>query len=41
VIESKVDLVTELDHAQASFIKQELERWLKIDDHSPGRENHC
>ena len=27
---SKVDLVTDLDGAQALFIKQELERWLKI-----------
>jgi hypothetical protein len=29
---SKVDLVTELDRAQALFIKEELERWLNIND---------
>jgi hypothetical protein len=28
---SKVDLMTDLDRAQALFIKQELERWLPID----------
>ena len=38
---SKVDLVTELDRAQALFIKQELERWLKINDHGLGREIPC
>lgn len=30
---SKVDLLTHLDRAQARFIHQELERWLKIGDH--------
>jgi hypothetical protein len=38
---SKVDLVTELDRAQALFIKQELERWLHIDDHGVGRDIQC
>ncbi len=38
---SKVDLVTDLDNpTEALFIKQELERWLKIDDHGVGREVH-
>jgi hypothetical protein len=32
----KVDLVSELDRAQALFIKQELERYLPIDDHGVG-----
>jgi hypothetical protein len=35
---SKVDLVAELDSAQALFIKQELERWLNIEDDGGGRE---
>jgi hypothetical protein len=35
----KIDLVTELDNpAEALFIKQEVERWLKIDHGSVGRE---
>jgi hypothetical protein len=38
---SKVDLVTELDRAQALFIKQELARWLNIDDYGGGREIHA
>lgn len=38
---SKVDLITELDSAQALFIKQELERWLSIDDHGAGRDIRC
>jgi hypothetical protein len=33
---SKVDLITELDDAQALFIQQELERWLKIAGHRLG-----
>ena len=35
---SKVDLVTELDRAEALFIKQELERWLNTDDHGVVRD---
>jgi hypothetical protein len=36
-----VELVTDLDNpAQALFIKQELERWLKINGHGVGREIH-
>src|SRR5262249_13296469 len=37
---SKVDLVTNLDSAQALFIKEELERWLHIEAHGVGREGH-
>jgi hypothetical protein len=37
---SKVDLITDLDSAQALFIKQELERWLNLDDGGDGREIH-
>jgi hypothetical protein len=33
---SKVDLVSDLDRAQALFIKQELERWLNLDEHGVG-----
>ena len=35
---NKVDLVTGLDRAEALFVQQELERWLKIGAHGPGRE---
>jgi hypothetical protein len=35
---SQVDLVTELDRAQALFIKQELERWLNSEDHGAAPE---
>jgi hypothetical protein len=37
----KVDLITELDSAQALFVKQELERWLKIGGRAVGRAIHC
>jgi hypothetical protein len=37
---SKVDLVTELERAQALFIKQELDRWLNSEDHGVGGEIH-
>jgi hypothetical protein len=33
----QVDLVTDLDSAEALFIKQELERWLKMDGAGVGR----
>jgi hypothetical protein len=33
----KVDLVTELDDAQALFIKQEIECWLRSTGHGVGR----
>jgi hypothetical protein len=33
---SKVDLITELDSDQALFIKQEIERWLHIEDRRGG-----
>jgi hypothetical protein len=34
---SKVDLITELDSAQALFIRQELELWLNTDGAGAGR----
>jgi hypothetical protein len=37
----KVDLVTELERAEALFIKQELERWLHIDENGVGRKIRC
>jgi hypothetical protein len=37
---SKVDLITDLEKAQARFIKQELERWLHLDDQGVEREGH-
>jgi hypothetical protein len=36
----KVDLITELDSAQALFVKQELERWLNIHGRGGRREIH-